>query len=68
MQHDTQTLLFELFVIFVAAKLGGELFERLKVPAVLGEILAGVVFGPYAMGWVIPSATVLSIGRPRDPP
>lgn len=63
MQHDTQTLLFELFVIFVAAKLGGELFERLKVPAVLGEILAGVVFGPYAMGWVIPSATVLSIAE-----
>ena len=63
MQHDTQTLLFELFVIFVAAKLGGELFERLKVPAVLGEILAGVVFGPYAMGWVVPSPTVLSIAE-----
>jgi len=63
MQHDTQTLLFELFVIFVAAKLGGELFERLRVPAVLGEILAGIVFGPYAMGWVIPSATVFSIAE-----
>jgi Kef-type K+ transport system membrane component KefB len=63
MQHDTQTLLLELFVIFVAAKLGGELFERLKLPAVLGEILAGVVFGPFAMAWVIPSATVLSIAE-----
>src|SRR3954465_5765989 len=60
MQHDTQTLLLELFVIFVAAKLGGELFERLRMPAVLGEILAGVVFGPFAMAWVIPSPTVLS--------
>ena len=63
MQHDTQTLLLELFVIFVAAKLGGELFERLKVPAVLGEILAGIVFGPYALAWVIPSPTVLSIAE-----
>src|SRR3954467_11160308 len=63
MQHDTQTLLLELFVIFVAAKLGGELFERLRMPAVLGEILAGVVFGPFAMAWVIPSATVLSIAE-----
>ncbi len=63
MTHDTQTLLLELFVIFVAAKLGGELFERLKLPAVLGEILAGVVFGPYAMAWVIPSSTVLSIAE-----
>src|SRR3954451_9782839 len=63
MQHDTQTLLLELFVIFVAAKLGGELFERLRMPAVLGEILAGVVFGPFAMAWVIPSPTVLSIAE-----
>jgi Kef-type K+ transport system membrane component KefB len=63
MQNGTQTLLLELFVIFVSAKLGGELFERLKMPAVLGEILAGVVFGPYAVGWVIPSPTVLSIAE-----
>jgi len=63
MQHDTQTLLLELFVIFVAAKLGGELFERLKMPAVLGEILAGVIFGPYSLSWVIPSSTVLSIAE-----
>jgi Kef-type K+ transport system membrane component KefB len=63
MQNGTQTLLLELFVIFVAAKLGGELFERFKMPAVLGEILAGVVFGPYAVGWVIPSPTVLSVAE-----
>jgi Kef-type K+ transport system membrane component KefB len=63
MQNGTQTLLLELFVIFVAAKLGGELFERLKMPAVLGEILAGVVFGPYAIGWVVPTPTVLSIAE-----
>ena len=63
MPHDTQTLLFELFVIFVAAKLGGELFERLKMPAVLGEILSGVVFGPFTLKWVVPSATVLSIAE-----
>jgi Kef-type K+ transport system membrane component KefB len=63
MPHDTQTLLFELFVIFVAAKLGGELFERLKIPAVLGEILSGVVFGPFALKWVIPSTTIFSIAE-----
>src|SRR4051812_45668053 len=63
MQHDTQTLLLELFVIFVAAKLGGEVFERLRMPAVLGEILAGVIFGPFTLRWVIPSPTVLSIAE-----
>jgi len=61
MQHDT--LLLELFAIFVWAKVFGEMFEQLSLPAVLGEILAGVVLGPYATGLVIPSTTVFSIAE-----
>ena len=41
MEHGAQELLFELFAIFLAAKIIGEIFERFKLPAVLGEILAG---------------------------
>jgi Kef-type K+ transport system membrane component KefB len=40
--HDQAALLFELFAIFVAAQVVGEIFERFRLPAVLGEILAGV--------------------------
>ncbi|MBI1739275.1 MAG: cation:proton antiporter [Acidobacteriales bacterium] len=61
--HGPQTLLLELFVIFLAAKVVGELFERLRLPAVLGEILAGVVIGPYALGWIHPSDTIESIAE-----
>ena len=61
--HEHDALLFELFVIFVAAKVIGEIFERLRLPAVLGEILAGVVLGPYAFGWIHPSATLGSIAE-----
>lgn len=44
-------LVLQLSVILLAAKLGGELFERwLKQPSVLGELLAGVLIGPYALG------------------
>jgi len=32
-------------IILLFGKLGGELFERLKQPAVLGELLAGIVLG-----------------------
>ena len=46
MPHCTQQLLLELFAIFVVAKPAGELFERLRLPAVLSEILAGVAVGP----------------------
>lgn len=44
-------LVLQLSVVLIAAKLGGELFERwLGQPSVLGELLAGVVIGPYALG------------------
>jgi Kef-type K+ transport system membrane component KefB len=56
-------LLFDLFVIFVITKCFGEIFERLSLPAVLGEILAGIVMGPYALGLVHPSDTVISLAQ-----
>lgn len=63
MPHGTDILLLELFTIFVWAKVFGELFERLGMPAVLGEILAGVVLGPYATAFILPSDTVFSIAE-----
>lgn len=48
-------LLFTLFVMFVAAKLAAELFERLKQPAVAGEIIAGVLVGPSVLALVEPT-------------
>src|SRR5688572_11198902 len=48
-------VLFTLFVIFTAAKLSAEIFERLRQPAVVGEILAGVIIGPSLLNLVEPS-------------
>ena len=45
-------LLTALFVMFVAAKIAAEIFERLRQPAVAGEILAGVLLGQFAGQWV----------------
>jgi Kef-type K+ transport system membrane component KefB len=61
--HGPEQLLFELLTIFVAAKVAGELFERIKLPAVLGEILAGVAIGPFALAWINPSDTVYSVAE-----
>ena len=63
MEHEAQTLLFELFAIFLAAKVIGEIFERFKLPAVLGEILAGAIIGPYALGWIHPGSFTTSIAE-----
>src|SRR5579872_2383882 len=56
-------LLKEMFLIFASAKFMGEIFERLKLPAVLGEILAGVVLGPFALHIVLPSGNIDSLAQ-----
>jgi Kef-type K+ transport system membrane component KefB len=38
-------VLLELIIILLAAKLGGDIFERFKAPAVLGELVLGIVIG-----------------------
>ena len=55
--------LYQLFLIFVCAKLGGEVFERLRLPAVLGEILAGVIFGPYGLALVVPGGAIKDVAE-----
>jgi Kef-type K+ transport system membrane component KefB len=42
-------------VLFVALA-GGHLFERLKLPRVIGEIAGGLVLGPSALGVISPDA------------
>jgi len=63
MPPTPEKLLFQLLTIFVAAKIVGEIFERLKLPAVLGEILAGALFGPFALRIIHPSETIYSIAE-----
>jgi Kef-type K+ transport system membrane component KefB len=63
MDHGPTALLLELFAIFLAAKAVGEMFERLHLPAVLGEILAGIVLGPYALNWIHPTDAIYSIAE-----
>lgn len=36
-------------VILIVAKLGGELFERIRQPAVLGELVIGIILGNLAL-------------------
>jgi Kef-type K+ transport system membrane component KefB len=52
---DHGKILLALFIALVAAKLMAELFERLRQPAVVGEILAGIIIGPALLNWVQPT-------------
>ena len=49
--EHTMHLIIQLSVILFAAKLGGEFAQRfLRMPPVLGELAAGVIIGPFALG------------------
>lgn len=50
--HEGTAILLALFVVFVAAKVGAGLAQQLKLPGVVGEIIAGCVVGPSALGWL----------------
>jgi len=62
--HEAAAILLSLFVIFVAAQIGAEVAQRLKLPGVVGEIVAGCVIGPSALGWI--SVDQIANGTPLD--
>lgn len=65
--HDTVLiLLVQIVALLVAARLLGEAAQRLKLPSVVGEILAGVVLGPSLLSgffpalspWLVPDSDI----------
>jgi Kef-type K+ transport system membrane component KefB len=48
-------LTFQLFLLLATAHLVGWLFDRMRQPRVIGEILAGVLLGPSILGHFAPA-------------
>jgi len=55
--HEVVVLLLSLAVLLGAARLLGELARRLHQPAVIGEILAGILLGPTVLGVALPGVS-----------
>ena len=45
-------LVLQIGVVIFAAKLGGMLASLVKLPSILGELAAGIVIGPWALGGI----------------
>lgn len=50
--HLMAALVVQIGVILFASRFGASLFTRIKLPSVLGEIVAGVLIGPYMLGGI----------------
>lgn len=59
--HHLVAWLGLLAVILVSARLGGALVQRIGQPAVLGELLAGVLLGSSLLGWVDAKDEVITL-------
>ncbi len=48
-------VLMELGLLLLVARALGELMRRIKLPPVIGELLAGVILGPSVFGLILPN-------------
>ncbi len=55
MPIETHTLLLQIAIVLLAARLFGEVALHLRTPPIIGEIVAGIIIGPSLLGWVAPS-------------
>jgi Kef-type K+ transport system membrane component KefB len=51
----TEQLFVSIIIILVAARVLGEVFQRVGQPPLVGELLAGLIIGPSILGLVLPS-------------
>jgi Kef-type K+ transport system membrane component KefB len=58
---EAEETLVLIFVAFFAAKVGGEIMERLKLPAVTGELIAGVILGPSILSLITEEHTFFDV-------
>ncbi|MDB6017601.1 MAG: cation/H(+) antiporter [Pedosphaera sp.] len=56
LQEPLSQLLVQLLLIVLLARIFGSLFAKMGQPAVIGEMLAGIVLGPSVIGGLFPDA------------
>lgn len=55
-QHPLSLLLLQIIIILCVSRLFGYAARKIKQPAVVGEIIAGIVLGPSLLGLIWPEA------------
>jgi Kef-type K+ transport system membrane component KefB len=60
------TTIFALGVLLASTQLIGYLFEQLRQPRFVGEILTGILLGPFVLGQLAPSFSSAIFGAPSD--
>lgn len=51
-------IIFQIALVLLCTKIAGQLSARLGQPAVLGEIIVGILIGPALLGWIAGSEVI----------
>src|SRR5689334_16620142 len=51
---DLIILLISMGIMLIAGRLLGEVLRKMRLPVVIGEILAGIILGPTILGFYLP--------------
>lgn len=54
---DVSEFFLKFMLVLLSAKFFAELFSRVRIPSVLGEVVAGILIGPSLLGLIEPDAT-----------
>ncbi len=60
---DVNRILLDILVVLLAAKVAAEVADRINVPAVVGEIIAGIIIGPSVLGIVHTSEALQTLAQ-----
>ena len=55
---DVHDILLQLMLILFAARIFAESANRMHIPPVIGELVAGIILGPSLLGWVSPNEAI----------
>lgn len=67
-RHDIIILCVSIAAMLGLSKIMGELFNRIKIPPVVGEIFAGIMLGPTLLGRISPELyTLIFPAAPSNP-
>ncbi|MFO0554442.1 MAG: cation:proton antiporter [Polyangiaceae bacterium] len=65
--HALEHVLLALAVVILLSRLVGALFKRLHQPAVIGEVVAGIMLGPSLLGRFAPGASAALLPQNISP-
>jgi Kef-type K+ transport system membrane component KefB len=65
--NEVLQFLLIITILLAAARILGELFKKVGLPAVVGELLGGILLGPSLFGYVYPTFFQTVFSDPKQP-